>query len=76
MGQYGTLQVFVLDPYHMAIMKIDRGLPTDAEDVRFVVDRGILRLDELEQIVAVSEHQADEPMAFRRHWTTLRRSFG
>ncbi|MBL8095016.1 MAG: hypothetical protein JNL73_12680 [Anaerolineales bacterium] len=72
-GQYGLLRVFVLDPYHMAIMKIDRGLPTDLEDVRFLVDRGIVRLDDLEPMVAESERQADEPQAFSRHWTTFRR---
>jgi hypothetical protein len=72
LGQYGVLRVFVLDPYHMAI--IDRGLPTDLEDVRFLVDQGIVRLDELEQMVAVSEHQSDEPIAFKRHWTTFRRA--
>lgn len=48
LGQYGALQVFILDPYHMAIMKIDRGLRTDLEDVRFLIDRGSVRLDELE----------------------------
>lgn len=76
LGQYGALQVFILDPYHMAIMKIDRGLRTDLEDVRFLVDRGIVRLDELEQMIPVSEQQADEPIAFKRHWLTFRRSLG
>lgn len=75
-GQYGTLRVFVLDPYHMAIMKIDRGLPTDLEDVRFLVDRGFIELSDLEPMIAVSKQQADEPLAFQRHWTEFRRHLG
>lgn len=57
-------------------MKLDRGLPTDLEDVRFLVSRGIIELSELQEMVALSQHQSDEPNAFRRHWMALRRYLG
>ncbi len=50
-GAYGNLEVVVLDPYAIAIGKLERGFPSDLEDVVFLVLRGYIQLAQLEQEV-------------------------
>ena len=49
-GQFGNLEVYVADPYSIALSKLDRGLDTDLEDIVFLVRRNFITLDELERI--------------------------
>jgi hypothetical protein len=44
-GQFGNLNVYVADPYSIALSKLDRGFDTDIDDIIFYVV-----LDELERI--------------------------
>ena len=34
-GQFGNLDVYVIDPYSIALSKLDRGLDTDLDDIVF-----------------------------------------
>jgi hypothetical protein len=34
-GQFGNLEVFVADPYSIALSKLDRGFDTDLDDIVF-----------------------------------------
>lgn len=36
-GQFGTLTVYVFDPYSIALSKIERGFESDLEDVLFLI---------------------------------------
>jgi len=50
-AQFGNLNVYVADPYSIALSKIDRGLDSDLEDVAFLIQNRHIRLTELETIV-------------------------
>jgi hypothetical protein len=46
-GQFGNLEVYVADPYSIALSKLDRGFDTDLDDVVFLVEHGFVDLHEL-----------------------------
>ncbi|HKY55734.1 MAG TPA: nucleotidyl transferase AbiEii/AbiGii toxin family protein [Anaerolineales bacterium] len=49
-GQFGNLNVYVADPYSIALSKVDRGFDTDIDDIIFLVEHNYVNLDELERI--------------------------
>ena len=49
-GQFGNLEVFVADPYSIALTKLDRGFDTDFDDMIFLVHRNLVDVEELERI--------------------------
>jgi Nucleotidyl transferase AbiEii toxin, Type IV TA system len=49
-GQFGNLEIYVADPYSMALSKLDRGLDTDFEDIIFLIRESFITLDALERI--------------------------
>ena len=50
-GQYRNLEVFVADPYIIALSKLDRGLDTDFDDIVFLVQKNYVNMDEFEHMV-------------------------
>lgn len=59
-GQFGQVTVAILDPYAMALSKIDRGFDSDIEDVVFLVQRNLITLDGLEAITYAAFLRASE----------------
>ena len=51
MGQFGNIEVFVFDPYSIALSKLARGFDADIQDVLFLLQRDIIMLNELIQVV-------------------------
>jgi len=49
-GQFGNLEIYVADPYSIALSKLDRGFETDFEDIIFLIRRNYITLNELERI--------------------------
>lgn len=49
-GQFGNLEVYVADPYSIALSKLDRGFDTDLADIVFLVQTSFVDLKELEHI--------------------------
>lgn len=49
-GQFGNLEVFVADPYSIALSKLDRGFDTDLDDIIFLIQHDHIALEELERI--------------------------
>lgn len=49
-GQFANLDVYVIDPYSIALSKVDRGLLTDFDDIIFLVKKNHITLEELERI--------------------------
>jgi hypothetical protein len=47
-GQYGNLEVFVIDPYSIALSKLERGFDTDFDELAFLVQQSLVTLVELE----------------------------
>lgn len=50
-GQFGNLDIYVADPYSIALSKLDRGFDTDLADIIFLVQAGHVNLDDFEGIV-------------------------
>jgi hypothetical protein len=50
-GQFGNLNIYVADPYSIALSKVDRGLFTDFDDIVFLIRNNHITLEELEKIV-------------------------
>jgi hypothetical protein len=48
-GRYGKIDVFYFDFYSIALSKIERGNTRDIEDVKLLVQQGIITLDELDK---------------------------
>lgn len=49
-GQFGNLEVYVADPYSIALSKLDRGFDTDLEDIVFLIQQDYISVNGLERI--------------------------
>ena len=49
-GQFGNLEIFVADPYSIALSKLDRGADTDLDDIVFLINTKHIDFDELERM--------------------------
>ena len=76
-GQFGQLEVYIFDPYSIALSKIARGFETDLEDVVFMWRERLIEFDELEchfRSVLPRAVQADIiPQEFRGYFEEVRR---
>ncbi len=76
-GRFGQLEVYIFDPYSIALSKIARGFEADLEDVVFMWRKGLIAFDELErhfQAIAPRAAQADIiPQEFRKYFEEVRR---
>lgn len=50
-AQFGNLNVYVADPYSIALSKVDRGLEADFDDIVFLIQRKYINLKRLEAIL-------------------------
>jgi len=50
-SQFGNLQIYVADPYSIALSKLDRGADTDYDDLLFLVQNNHVVMDEFERMV-------------------------
>ncbi len=57
-GQFSNLGVYVIDPYSIALSKVDRGLFTDFDDIIFLIKKNHITLEELERITQNAISQA------------------
>lgn len=57
-GRFGNLEIYVADPYSIALSKLDRGADTDLDDIVFLVHNNLVRMDEFEQIIKDALPQA------------------
>jgi hypothetical protein len=67
-GRFGQLTAYILDPYSIAVMKIDRAFPSDFEDVRFLVEAGHVVPDTLGQYIEDIARRYAEPVKLRRNF--------
>jgi hypothetical protein len=59
-GRFELLDVYICDPYSIALGKIDRGFDTDIDDVVFLLRHGLITLEHLERIVKDALQRAQE----------------
>lgn len=48
-GRFGQLDVYIFDPYTIALSKIARGLESDLDDVMFMLQKDLIEFSELER---------------------------
>jgi len=76
-GRYGQLDVYIFDPYSIALSKIARGFEADLEDVMFLLHEGLIEFGELERhfhAILPDAPQADIiPREFRDYFEEIRR---
>jgi hypothetical protein len=53
-GQFGNLEVFVADPYSIALSKLDRGLDTDFDDLVFLIKNNHVDMNQFERILSTA----------------------
>lgn len=59
-GKFGTVDVFVFDPYSIALSKLDRGSDRDLDDLVFLIQRGQIKQEEFERILSDALPHADK----------------
>ena len=59
-GQFGNLEIYVADPYSIALSKLDRGIDTDFDDILFLIHHNFIALDTLEHITQNALSQAQK----------------
>lgn len=57
-GNFSNLEIYIVDPYSIALSKVDRGLFTDFDDIVFLIKNDYITLENLEIIVKQSVSQA------------------
>lgn len=59
-GQFGNLEVNVVDPYSIALSKLDRGLFTDFDDIIFLIKNDYIIFEKFLQITKNAISKAGE----------------
>lgn len=76
-GRFGRLDVYIFDPYSIALSKIARGFEADIEDVLFMLRKGLIQFDELQHHFVHILPQAPEadivPEEFEAYFDEVRR---
>ena len=76
-GRFGLLEVYLFDPYSIALSKVARGFEADLEDVLFLLCSGRIDWHQLErhfQTILPEVSRTDiDPREFRAYFEELRR---
>lgn len=57
-GQFGNLEIYVADPYSIALSKLDRGFDTDLADIVFLVKTARVNFGDFERLVQEALYHA------------------
>ena len=74
-GSFGNLEIFIADPYSIALSKLDRGADTDYDDLVFLVQNNHVDMDEFERMVQEAlphAHQFDFNPDILKHLQELK----
>lgn len=78
-GKFGNLEVYVFDPYSIALSKIARGFDTDIQDVIFLLQNNVILLKKLTQFVSeaipVAWDYDIDPKDLEKHLEVVRSLF-
>ncbi len=50
-GRFGSIKVYIYDPYTIALSKLARGLETDIQDILFLLNYDLIEFGQLEMVV-------------------------
>jgi hypothetical protein len=75
-NKFGNLEVYVADPYSIALSKLERGFDTDLDDIVFLIQHDFIEMAELEKVMEKSLPRAREfdidPNDLSAHLQTVR----
>ena len=74
-GQFGNLDIYVADPYSIAMSKLDRGFDTDLADIIFLIQTERINFNEFERMVQEAlphAHQFDFNPDILKHLQELK----
>ena len=74
-GSFGNLEIFIADPYSIALSKLDRGADTDYDDLVFLVQHNHVDMNEFEHMVQEAlphAHQFDFNPDILKHLQELK----
>jgi hypothetical protein len=78
-GRFGLLEVYLFDPYSIALSKLARGFESDLEDVLFLLRTGAIELGALEQhfrAILPRAAKADiDPKEFQAYFSEIRQRY-
>ncbi|RMD61235.1 hypothetical protein D6833_08525 [Candidatus Parcubacteria bacterium] len=78
-GRFGSVEVYVYDPYTIALSKLARGLETDIQDILFLLEKGLIEIAQLEFFVEKATPVAwkydVDPADLRRYMNEVRRLY-
>lgn len=76
-GQFGQIDVYVFDPYTLALSKLARGLETDIQDILFMLNHDLLESRQLmafvEEATSVAWEYDIDPADLRHYMGEVRR---
>lgn len=77
--RFDQLEVYIFDPYAIAISKIERGFDSDLDDVVFMLRSGFIELDRLAEMLVIALQRAVEfdlhPDTSYQHFDLVRRKY-
>jgi hypothetical protein len=75
-GAFGSIQVYIFDPYAIALSKLDRGNESDMQDIVFLIRRNYIYLDELDLVLRAAIPSANQfdmnPKQMQKNLDTVR----
>lgn len=75
-GRFGQIVVYILDPYVIALSKLDRGFDSDIDDIRFLLRKNLISFEQLEAVVQIALQNAARfdlnSTAIRQHLDVVR----
>jgi hypothetical protein len=75
-GKFGSLAVYVFDPYSIALSKLARGFEADLQDIQFLLQEKIINLNQLgifvEEALPKAWDYDIDPAELRLHFLELR----
>ncbi len=78
-GIFGSISVYVYDPYSIALSKIARGIETDIQDVLFLLRQGIIEMKTLTQYIEDALPNAwdydIDPIEMKEHFDVVKQLF-
>ncbi len=79
-GRYGQMDVFIFDPYSIALSKVARGFESDIDDVLFLLAKDLISFAELERLFLLILPEAARsdilPSEFKAYFEEIRKRVG
>ena len=79
LGNYGSIEVYIFDPYCIALSKVARGFDSDIQDVLFLLQIGLIKIDLLTRFIEdtfpVAWDYDIDPDQLRNHLEVVKKLF-